>query len=330
VHLRLICLSLLAGILVPADYAIAGVPKPPARSGGIGVRLVVPTGSRDDTRTSSWIVERFAPGTTVRRRVEIINNTRSTEDVAVYPAAAALRQGGFRFAAGRSRNELSSWTSVSRNVLRLPPGTSAFETVTVNVPKRTSSGRRYAVIWAAVSAPGTDAITLVNRVGIRMFVTVELGGSRSSNFAIGPIHAERSATGAPLVVADILNSGGRALDISGTLTLSNGPGGLSAGPFPVRLGTALTPNDSAPLAVRLDKQLPRGPWRANLKLRSGPLRRAAVATITFPRVAPGGSRHLILVASLVSLLAVAGFALLLSVPGAPLRRRLSIGRHSAL
>jgi hypothetical protein len=44
-------------------------------------------------------------------------------------------------------------------------------------------------------------------------------------------------------------TGGRALDISGTLTLTAGHGGLQAGPFPVTLGTTLapaTPNPSPP------------------------------------------------------------------------------------
>jgi hypothetical protein len=322
----LICLSLLVGFLLPAGYAAAGESKPPARSSGIGVRLVAPAGVRDDLRASSWIVERLVPGTRARRRIEIINDTRSTQNVSVYPAAAGLREGGFRFAAGDSQNELTGWTSLTRDALRLRPGTSAFETVTINIPKRASSGKRYGVIWAAVSAPGAGAITLVNRVGIRMYVTVALGSGRSANFAIGTIGAERSDTGAPLVVAEIRNSGGRALDISGTLTLANGPGGLRAGPFPVRLGRALAPDGSEPLTMRLDKELPRGPWQVHLELRSGSLRRVAVASVTFPPVVPAGSRHPILIASLLSLLAVAAFALLLSRRGAQLRRQVHPSR----
>ena len=80
----------------------------------------------------SYIVERVAPGTTVRRRIEITNTTSSTADIAIYPAAADLR-GTFRFASGHGRNELSSWTSASQLVLRLAPGTRAVETVTIVV-----------------------------------------------------------------------------------------------------------------------------------------------------------------------------------------------------
>jgi hypothetical protein len=218
---------------------------------------------------------------------------------------------------------------MSREALRLPSGTSTFETVTINVPKRASSGKRYAVIWAAVSAPAGGAITLVNRVGVRMYVTVGPGGAPSSNFVIGRLGARRSAGGEPLVVARIRNSGQRPLDISGTLTLSNGPGGLSAGPFSARLGTALAPGDSAALTVPLDKRLPLGPWRAHLQLTSGRIHRAAVARITFPRVAPTGSRHLIPIAIVLGLLLflVVGFAVL-RFRRSLLGRRLWTGRDT--
>jgi hypothetical protein len=279
----LIALALLAGIIVPASSAVAAAP---AKSvGGIGVRLVAtPGGSRVGPLARSYIVERVAPGTNLRRRVVISNTTRSTVVVAVYPAAASLHRGAFVFGAGHSPNELTGWTSVSRDVLRLAPGTATYETVTIHVPRNASSGERYGVIWAAVSspAPAGGGVTVVNRVGVRMYLSIGAGGAPSSNFAVGPPTAERSATGEPIVVATVRNSGKRTLDIRGTLTLSSGPGGLRAGPFPVTLGAPLGPSASEPATVRLDGRLPRGPWRAKLRLTSGPLQRTATATITFP------------------------------------------------
>lgn len=313
-RVRLIVLPLLAGIVVPAAGALAALPH--QLSGGIGVRLAdVPVGSRSDPLARSYIVNRLAPGSSIRRRVEIVNGTRSTADVAVYPAAANLRRGRFEFAPGHSPNELTSWTSVSRDALRLRPGASAFETVTINVPRTASSGERYAVVWAEVSAPAPAAggVTRVNRVGVRIYLSIGPGGAPPSNFAIGRITAERSAAGQPFVVAKIYNSGQRTLEISGTLTLSRGPGGLRAGPFPVKLGTPLAPNDSEPATVRFDKRLPLGPWRARFRLSSGLIQRAAEATIRFPRVSRAGSRHLILVVILVlGLLTAVGSALVLS------------------
>jgi hypothetical protein len=312
----LIALSLLGAIIVPASTALAAGP------GGIGVRLVdVPADSRDDPLTGSYIVDRLTPGTSIQRRVEITNTTRSTAAVSVYPAAANLRRGNFAFAAGHSANELSSWTSVNRDVLLVPPATKQLTTVTINVPDNASAGERYAVVWAEVSAPEPDGggVTLVNRVGVRMYVSTGTGGALPANFAIASLNAERSETGAPLVLAVVHNTGRRTLDIRGNLTLTKGPGGLRAGPFPVRL-SALVPNASASAIVQLDKRLPRGPWRAELRLRGGSVERAAAATIIFPAqvVAPkppaAEPRSPIVTATIIvlALLAVAAVAVLLS------------------
>jgi hypothetical protein len=317
---RLIALSVLAGIVVPPSSALAAPP------GGIGIRLVdVPAGSRDGTLARSYVVDRLAPGTSIRRRVEIVNSTGSIAEVAVYPAAARVSRGAFLFAPGHGGNELAGWTSVSRDVLRLPPGTSAFETVTIRVPKEASAAERYAVVWAEVSlpAPAAGGVTLVNRVGIRMYVSISPGGAPASSFVIGSLTAERSPTGDPLVVATVHNTGASTLAISGNLTLSEGPGGVRAGPFPVRLETALAPDDSEAVAVLLDRRLSRGSWRARLRLTSGLVQRTATATITFPpgvpaneppaSVPPADSRRLILiVALLIVLLAAAASALVIS------------------
>jgi hypothetical protein len=322
---HLFVVSVLAGIVMPASVASAALPnQPPRGPGSIGIRLVAdPADSSGDPLARTYIVGRPAPGTTIRRRVEIVNTTRSTAVVAVYAAAADLRRGNFAFAAGHSPNELSRWTSVSRGILRLAPGVRAFETVTIKVPKAASAGERYAVVWAEVSAaaPAAGGVRLVNRVGVRMYLSVG-PGDRSPNFAIDPLSAERSATGQPLVVSNVHNDGGSTLELSGTLTLFDGPGGLRGGPFPVTLGADLAPGASEPMTVRLDNGLPRGPWRAIVRLRSGPIQRTAVATMTFPASSPaiakvggGGFRYLILAFVIVlEALAVALLAFLLLRP----------------
>ena len=283
---HLIVLSVLSGIIIPASSALAARPhQPNTGSGGIGIRLVdLPSASHDDPLGRSYIVARLAPGTSIRRSVEISNSTRSTATVAVYPAAGGISRGRFGFAPGHTPNELSSWTSLSRAALRLPAGMKVFETVTITVPRNASSGEHYAVVWAQVSAraPAKGGVTLVNRVGVRMYLSIGPGGTPAPNFAIGRLTAKRSANGELLVFATIHNSGGRTLDIGGTLTLSNGPGGLRAGPFAVKLGTALAPHSSEPGTVRLDKRLPLGPWRAEIRLTSGLVQRTAAATLTFP------------------------------------------------
>jgi hypothetical protein len=84
----------------------------------------------------------------------------------------------------------------------------------------------------------------------------------------------------------VVNMGGRAIDLSGKLRLSDGPGGLSAGPFPARLGTTIGIGQRAPVRVVLSTAIPDGPWTAGLRLRSDLVERRAHARIMFPSV-PG-------------------------------------------
>jgi hypothetical protein len=299
VRICLIALPLLAGLVVLPAGALAGPPQ--ARLTGIGIRLAdAPATLAGDSSDRLYIVNRLAPGATVHRRVEVENGTRSEADVTVYAAAASLSRGSFTLAPSHMQNELSSWTSVDRRMLRLQPGAAAYETVTIEVPKDASPGERYAVVWAEVSTPAraTGGVTLVNRVGVRIYLSIGSGGLPAANFATSPLRAGRSATGGLFLVASVDNNGGRMLDVAGELTLTRGPGGLRAGPFPVTLRPELAPGASEPARVRLGRHFPLGPWHARLSLTSGFIHREAVATIKFPApvaaVKPPGSRHLLI------------------------------------
>ncbi len=153
------------------------------------------------------------------------------------------------------------------------------------MPKDASPGERYGVILAEFRAAPAQGIRGASRVGIRTYLSVGPGGEPASNFTVDSLTAGRDAAGVPVVTASVHNTGGRALDMRGTLTLAHGPGGLSAGPFVVKLGSTLAPGDTEPVSVALDKALPAGPWEARIDLQSGLLQRAATATITFPDTA---------------------------------------------
>jgi hypothetical protein len=326
----LVAMLLLAGIILPASSALAAMPdQSSAGPGAIGIRLVgVPGGPANDPIAHLYVVGRVSPGSSIRRSVQISNTTRASADVTVYPAAASTVRGAFAFASGHSQNQLSGWTSVSRGVIRLPPGGKAFDTLTVHVPGDASSGERYAVLWAQVSAPSAaEGVNLVNRVGVRMYLSIGSGGAAAPNFAIGPLSAKRSATGQPLVAAQVRNTGHGPLEISGSLTLSDGPGGLSAGSVPARPGAVLAPGGSETVTVPLAKNLPRGPWRARLRLTSGQLQRSATATITFPRRADAGTTPKVpwlALAVILLLVLLAGTALALLISR---RRKSGTRRH---
>lgn len=115
--------------------------------------------------------------------------------------------------------------------------------MTIAVPRDASPGERYGAVWAEARATPVagQGITEINRVGMRMYLSVGPGGPPAAGFRIQSLVAARASDGRPLVRAQVHNTGGRALDMSGTLRLLQGPGGLAAGPFPARTGTTLGP-----------------------------------------------------------------------------------------
>lgn len=268
-----------------ASVSVASAASVPTSPGGIGVRLLPnASSSTADPLTLTYIVERLSPGHRVLRDVEISNTTDAVAEVVVYPAAASYVDNKFTFAPGRTADSLSRWSKVAQSFFHLAAGASALDAVTINVPKGATFGERYGVIWATVSAPSPtrSGVRLINRVGVRMYVSVGKGGLPAASFTIGSLVAGRNANGDAFVVAKVHNVGVGAIDISGKLTLSGGPGELSAGPFPVALGTMLAPSHSVMEQVDLGGQIPRGPWRADLSLSSDGTQHSSVTMITFP------------------------------------------------
>ena len=291
--LRAACLLACASIVAaPAE----------ASTDSLGVQLLdVPTNARLDPRARLYIVDHVAPGTVVRRRIQVSNSTTSTTDVVIYPAAASIAKGTFVGAASHTANELSTWTSVRPGAPKIRAGARRTAVVTIRVPRDASPGERYGVVWAETrSAPaGGDGITQVNRVGIRLYLSVGPGGPPAANFTIDSLTAKRTRDGHPIVLAAVRNTGGRALDMNGTLRLRDGPGGLNAGPYPADLGVSLAIGDTETVRIVLDNRLPAGPWHAQLNLRSGLLSRNARATITFPAAEASSSwPHLVIIALL--------------------------------
>ena len=306
---------------------------------GVGIRLVdIPTALANDPRARQYIIDHLAPGTTISRRVEVTNYTAKPQVVSLYAASATISGGSFLFGAGRAANELTSWTTVEPPTLTVGPGVKALATVTIAVPPNATSGERYGVIWAelAPAVPSGGGVTSINRVGVRIYLSVGSGASPATDFAITTLEARRNAGGRPEVVASVHNTGGRAVDLSGELQLTNGPGGLSAGPFPARLGTTLGLGQVEPVTVMLDPAIPAGPWDAHMTLQSGTTVREATARVTFPAAAatsappvmaqppsPKGSGSLPLV--LVVALLIAIVLLLVVLFGRRRRRRSPTG-----
>jgi hypothetical protein len=280
----IVLLFVVVGMLVPEAARVLAQ----SSCNCVGIRLVeIPSDRASDPRAHLYIIDHVAPGASLNRRIEVSNGTAQTLTIQLYAAGASVNNGSFVFADGRKQNELSSWTTVTPTHVTIASGQTARAEVSIAVPANASAGERYAVVWAQLPAsrPSSGGVSAVNRVGIRVYLSVGAGGEPPSDFAIVSLRGERTAKGRPEVAALVKNTGGRALDLSGQLTLDNGPSSLKAGPFPAELGTTLGVGASEEVHVLLDPQIPAGPWLAHLTLKSGLLIRSARATITFPAAA---------------------------------------------
>ena len=278
---------LLTCLLLPAGPAAAEV-IPPCQP-GLGVGLVeTPTGTTDP-RAQTYIVDHVRPGATFTRRFQVCNGTASAVTVRLSAGAARIADGGFTVLEDHTGNVLSEWITISPAVARIEPGQRLIATARFAVPADAVAGERYAALLAELPPTHSPAgVTLVQRAGIRVYLDTGLGGDPPSDFAVDSLQAVRRPDGSAAVLAQVHNTGRRAVDLRGSLQLSDGPGGLSAGPTAARLGTTLQPGDSEPVTFPLDAAMTGGPWQAVVELHSGLLTRTATAALSFP-VAAGAS-----------------------------------------
>ena len=278
----LLLIALIAGALfAPAIDASAQDERT-----GIVIRLLeAPEARRDDPRARAYIVDHVAPGTSFTRAVEVTNDTDEDVSLQLYDAAAEIRDGQFTVLDGRQENLLTPWVSMTPGSAQLAPDQSVRVEVAVNVPKNAPDGEFYAAAMAERPPPESGNVRIATRVGIRIYLSVGTGAEPPSDFRVESLTGERQPDGRPIVRASVVNTGGRALDLVGELSLRDGPGGATAGPFAADVATTLAPGGRAPVSVLLEPALPAGPWLAVMTVTSGSLQRAAQATVTFP--APG-------------------------------------------
>ncbi|MEV4764735.1 hypothetical protein AB0J89_19145 [Micromonospora chokoriensis] len=259
----------------------------------IGIRLLeAPTDRRADPRALRYIVDHLPPGTTIKRQLLIVNRTGESRRVDVYPAAATLEGSAFRFGEGRAANELTSWVTLDQGTVELEPWGEARVRATITVPPAASRGERYGVVWASTTSTprATGEISQVHRVGVRMYLNIGPGGEPPSDFSFGELRPARSPAGEPSLTVQVRNTGDRALDLTGTVTLTDGPAGSRAGPFPVGQGVTLAPGGTGQVVARFPVELPNGPWKAEVNLESGMVKRSVTAQIRFPDAGQVGKR----------------------------------------
>lgn len=281
----IITLALAPALAVAPAVAATSQEQSDSGVGGVGIRLLdVPAATQDDPRARRYIIDNIPPGTTIERRVEIINESDSTQSVSLYAGSAHIDSGSFSADASGSENALTSWTSLSEPEIELTAGETTEALVTVSVPLDAPEGELYAAIWAEVRAPDQEGVTIrtASRVGVRMYVSVGPGNGAAADFSIGDVKAGRTKAGLPQVTALVTNTGGRAVDVTGSLALTEGPSALSAGPFLTEKPLTLAPGERGEVVVALGSDLPDGPWHAVLTLTSGLVVHETTGEITFP------------------------------------------------
>ncbi|MFY1689212.1 hypothetical protein [Plantactinospora sp. WMMB782] len=268
----------------------SGSRPPEGVPAAVGVRLLdAPLNRRDDTRAHKYIVDHVNPGTTIRRRIVVANASQVERDVEIYPAAAEVSGKGFGYGPGRTENELVSWIRVDQTQAELGPDDETTVWVTIRVPEAAEAGERYAVVWAETAGGDGHMVKQVARAGIRVYLSVGPGGEPPSGFQIASPTGSRDRDGIPVVTAEVQNTGRRALDLTGELWLSDGPGGLSVGP--VRAEARTLPLDGrTTIRIALDRRLPDGPWQARLALASGWTKRTVTGEINFGTARPAATR----------------------------------------
>jgi hypothetical protein len=310
VHRQLVTVLVVAAATVlPAGLAAAT--SVPAPSTSVGIRLVPSPGAQSgNPLAADYIIEHMAPGTSITRSVEIDNESSAPMSVSVYAAGANVVRGRFAFSPGHTSDELSSWTSVGQGALRLAPGARRLDAVAISVPRSALPGSRTAVVWAEVSARAGDGVTLANRVGVRIYLSVGSSASAPPIFGVGPIEAARTAAGAGRITTSAHNLSGSTFSVRGALVLTNGLDGLRAGPFTAVPTSILAPGASARVAVSLAPSFPRGPWHATFVLTNGSVTRSVSATILFPpailAASNGGIPPIADILAVIALLLAAG------------------------
>ena len=269
-----------AGAFAPATGALAQTSPQPL----IGIRLLqAPVDLKNDPRSRIYIIDHVAAGTTLSRPIAVSSTSDSPVRVQLYSGPAAINGGSFNAEPVGQTSDLTTWITVTPDVVVIPPHGQVTATATISVPTNASPGERYGVVWAQPPAnAGSGGIAVVNRVGIRVYLSVGGGPSPPIDFTINSLTAGRDPSGTPYVTASVHNTGGRALDLSGSLNLNNGPGGTSAGPFPAKLGTTLGLGQTEPVTVPLGRDIPSGPWSAVITLSSDQITHQATATVSFP------------------------------------------------
>ncbi|MFF0155778.1 hypothetical protein [Micromonospora sp. NPDC005203] len=275
------------GVSAAPAVAVREQRREPADDAAISIRMLdIPASRVQDPRAQVYIVDHLNPGTTIHRRVEVQNTSGESQKIEFYSGAASVEDNAFAVPEGRAGNELSGWIRLKTAGIELDPGERRPVEVEIAVPRKASKGERYAAIWAQVTSAKerTGNVTQIHRVGIRVYLDIGPGGEPPTDFRVDGLAAEPGPGEFAVVTAKVTNTGQRALDMTGTLSLTKAA--VRAGPFKVTNGVTILPGRSGQVRIEINQALPAGVWDVDATLVSGIVERTATGKISLPVPAP--------------------------------------------
>ena len=128
----------------------------------------------------SWFVYEAEPGTIIKDKVELINNTGKTVTMHVAVLDGAVTSdGGYTFVGGESESkDIGTWAKLEKTEVTLAPKEHRFINLTVTVPENADVGSHPGgvVVWEKQALSATTKqggqLKIITRVGARMYLTV--------------------------------------------------------------------------------------------------------------------------------------------------------------
>lgn len=257
-----------------------------AADGSISIGLAPADDGSGDPRSERYVVDVVRPGTTFTRDVWVSNATGEDLDIDLDAGGALIEDDQLQLADDEP-SELVDWIALDPATLPVPAGSSKVAAATFTIPDDAADGERYAVIWAQPRSDG-DAergTIVVNRVGVRVYLMVSSDGEAHSDVVLTGVTPARTEAGAAQVGLALTNSGERALEVAGTVTLdddvhADDPVGTIVG------GVTIAPGHTAEARAVFAADVARGPWRARIVVSANGIERRATAHgLTFPHEA---------------------------------------------
>jgi len=232
----------------------------------------------DDDREGRYVTDHVAPGATVSRTVRIGNDGEAPLEVEVSVGGAAIVDDRFTFDAEvPGADELVSWASVLEDRVTVPAGDDVRVDIDLLVPPEADAGERYGVIWAAVRGTDASGTSVVNRVGVRIYLSVGDGPAPTRDVDLELLAIERDDEGSLAGLLTVTNTGGRALDLRGEVTVGSAIGAMAP-------AHTVAPGDSTevPIVFEPDADVQAGRQDATVVVRAAGIERSGEATVVVP------------------------------------------------